>query len=84
MFHIRSAPVLYPFCCCFISHSSFILIAFANAFHVRLILSGTVRTVPSNSKVCLCGLLNMREKQILTSVIEIQKENWVQPRIFGR
>ena len=28
------------------------------------------------SKVCLRGLLNMREKQILTSVIEIQKENW--------
>ena len=42
MFHIRCAPVPYLFCCCFISRSSFVLIAFANAFHVRLILSGTV------------------------------------------
>ena len=34
-------------------------------------------TVPTNSKVILRDLLNMREKQILTSVmIEIQKENW--------
>ena len=33
-------------------------------------------TVPTNSKVFLRGLLNMREKQILASVIEIQKENW--------
>ena len=32
--------------------------------------------MPINSKVFLCGLLNMLEKQILTSVIEIQKENW--------
>ena len=32
-----------------------------------------LRTVPTNSKVFLRGLLNMREKQILTSVIEIQK-----------
>ena len=31
--------------------------------------------MPTNSKVFLRGLLNMREKQILTSVIEIQKEN---------
>ena len=29
---------------------------------------------PTNSKVFLPGLLNMRVKQ--TSVIEIQKENW--------
>ena len=36
----------------------------------------SLRTVPTNSKVCSRGLLNMREKQILTSVIEIQKENW--------
>ena len=34
-----------------------------------------LRTVPTNSKVFLRGLLNMREKQILTSDIEIQKEN---------
>ena len=33
----------------------------------RLSLSGTV---------FLRGLLNVREKQILTSVIEIQNENW--------
>ena len=32
-----------------------------------------LRTVPTNSKLFLRGLLNMREKQILTSVIEIQK-----------
>ena len=30
-----------------------------------------LRAVPFNSKVFLRGLLNMREKQILTSVIEI-------------
>ena len=35
-----------------------------------------LRTVPTNSKVFWCGLLNMPEKQILTSDIEIQKENW--------
>ena len=28
------------------------------------------------SKVFLRGLLNMREKQISTSVIKMQKENW--------
>ena len=41
-------------------------------------LIGPLRTVPTNSKVhvFLPGLLNVREKQILTSVIEIQKENW--------
>ena len=35
-----------------------------------------LRMVPTNSKIFLHGLLNVREKQILTSVIEIQKENW--------
>ena len=35
-----------------------------------------LRTVPTNSKVFLGGLLNMWEKQVLTSAIEIQKENW--------
>ena len=35
-----------------------------------------LRTVPTNSKVFLRGLLNMWENHILTSVIEIQKENW--------
>ena len=35
-----------------------------------------LRTVTTNSKVFLHGLLNMQEKQILTSVSEIQKENW--------
>ena len=38
-------------------------------------LMSFLRTVPTNSKVFLRGLLNMRERQIL-SVIEIQKENW--------
>ena len=33
-----------------------------------------LRTVPTNSKLFLRGLLNMREKQMLTSDIEIQKE----------
>ena len=33
-----------------------------------------LRTVPTNSKVFLRGLLNMREKQILTSAIEIQRK----------
>ena len=32
-------------------------------------------TVPTHSKVFLRDVLNKREKQILTSVIEIQKEN---------
>ena len=36
----------------------------------------SLRTVPTNSEVFLRGLLNVRGKQILTSVIEIQKENW--------
>ena len=32
--------------------------------------------VPTNSKEFLHGLLNMQEMQILTSVMEIQKESW--------
>ena len=43
---------------------------------VQRSLINVLRTVPTNSKVFLHGLLNIREKQILTSVIEIQKENW--------
>ena len=35
-----------------------------------------LRMVPTNSKVFLRGFMNMLEKQILTSVIEIQNENW--------
>ena len=35
-----------------------------------------LRTVPTSLKVFLRVLLNVREKQILTSVIEIPKENW--------
>ena len=35
-----------------------------------------LRTVPTNSRVFLRGLLTMREKQILTSVIEIKKQSW--------
>ena len=35
-----------------------------------------LRTVPTNSMVFLRVLLNMREMQNLTSVIEIQNENW--------
>ena len=35
-----------------------------------------LRTVPTNSKVFLRGLLNMRGKHILIIGIEIQKENW--------
>ena len=41
-----------------------------------------LRTVPTNSKVFWRGLLNMREKQILTSDIEIQKENWGNQAFF--
>ena len=37
------------------------------------LLGGLLRTVPTNSKLFLRGLLNMREMQILTSVIEIKK-----------
>ena len=40
----------------------------------RLELWSVLRMMPSNSKVFLSGLMNMREKQILASVIEIQKE----------
>ena len=35
-----------------------------------------LRTVPTISKVFLHGFMNMRKKQISTSVIKIQKENW--------
>ena len=48
-------------------------------FHFAINLKSTnisLRTVPTDSQVFLRGLLNMREKQIITSVIEIQKENW--------
>ena len=37
---------------------------------------GYLRTVPTNSKVLMRGFMNMREKQISTSVIKIQRENW--------
>ena len=50
---------------------------FAWRLRVRLLPAEySLRTVPTNSKVCLRGLLNMREKKILASVIRIQKENW--------
>ena len=40
-------------------------------FNLQLsITSRLLRMVPTNSKVFLCGLLNMREKQILRSGIE--------------
>ena len=57
---------------------------FCAMLHVLLCICGCVRlipveyslrTVPTNSKLCLRGLLNMREKKILASVIGIQKEN---------
>ena len=49
-----------------------------NYFTTRVFsIKDRLRTVPTNSKVFLRGLLNMREKQMLTSVIEIQKQNWV-------
>ena len=35
-----------------------------------------LRMVLTNLQVFLHGLLNMLEKEIITSVIEIQKENW--------
>ena len=44
------------------------------AFQVLHFLRG-LRTVLTNLQVFLRGLLNMREKQIITSAIEIQKEN---------
>ena len=34
-----------------------------------------LRTVPTNSKVFLRGCMDMRKKQISTSVIKIQNEN---------
>ena len=35
-----------------------------------------LRTVPTNSQEFLRGLRNMREMHIITSVNEIQKEDW--------
>ena len=40
------------------------------------LLDKLLRTVPTSSKVDFSRFMNMPEKQILTSVIEIQKENW--------
>ena len=40
---------------------------------LKLSYLDNLRTVLTNSKVFLPDLLNMREKQILTSAIEIQK-----------
>ena len=37
---------------------------------------GYLRMVPTNSQVFLRDLPNIREKKIITCVIEIQKENW--------
>ena len=37
---------------------------------------GCLRTVPTNSKVFLRGFLTIREKQILTSAIEIQTSHF--------
>ena len=55
--------------CCF---AEFCLFPFCIELFAKI---GALRAVPTNSKVFLRGFLNMREKQILTSVIEIQKEN---------
>ena len=52
-------------------------LAFLFNFNITRVSEYTqLRTVPTNSKVFLRGLLNMREKKISTNVIEIQKENW--------
>ena len=65
-------------------HLRIIYYCFCAMLHVLLFICGCVRllpveyslrTVPTNSKVCLRGLLNMREKKILASVIGIQKQN---------
>ena len=45
-------------------------------FAIYIFDSLFLRTVPTNSKVYKCGLLTIWEKQILTNVIEIQKEIW--------
>ena len=42
-----------------------------------------LRTVPTNSKVFFRGLLTMRKKQILTSVIESKKEIWGNHAFFN-
>ena len=36
--------------------------------------NNSLRTVPTNSKVVLPGFMNIREKQISTSVIKIEKK----------
>ena len=41
----------------------------SQAAAVIVTMDTSLRTVPTNSKVFLRGLLNMREKHILTSVI---------------
>ena len=38
--------------------------------------SDFLRTVATNSKVFFARFINMREKKISASVIEIRKENW--------
>ena len=67
------------------SLSTYYRLLFYAMLHVLLCICGCVRllpveyslrTVPTNSKLCLRGLLNMREKKILASVIGIQEENW--------
>ena len=39
-------------------------------------------TVPKNTEVFFARFMTMREKQILARAIEIQKENWGEPRSF--
>ena len=41
-----------------------------------------LRTVPTNTEVFLGGVMTIREKPILARAMEIQKENWGEPRIF--
>ena len=43
---------------------------------VAILIKTPLRTVPTNSKVLFAQFINVREKQIWTSVIEIRNENW--------
>ena len=48
---------------------------FSNASNYRCTWISILRAVPTNSKIFLPRFMTMQEMSILTSVIEIQKEN---------
>ena len=63
--------------CRIVGNNLYLHLAAFSILPEKKIILVKLRTLPTNSKVFLRGCMDMREKQISTSVIKIQKEKKV-------